>query len=154
MTGPIWGVRELDIRYKPLRLPMPVRSEINGPQEAARLAAAVLADVTVEKVIALHLTTKHTLIGVHVVSVGTLNASLVHPRDVFKAAFLANAAGLVLAHNHPSGDLTPSPEDQAVVSRLLQAGELLGVELLDAVIVTDPSEGGAYYSFKEAGALR
>ncbi len=67
---------------------------------------------------------------------------------------LANAAGLVLAHNHPSGDPTPSPDDRALVSRLLQAGELLGVELLDALIVTDPSDGGAYYSFREAGALR
>jgi len=154
MTGPIWGVRELDIRYKPLRLPLAVRSEISGPHEAARLAAAVLADVTVEKVIALHLTAKHTLIGVHVVSVGTLTAALVHPRDVFKAAFLANAAGLILCHNHPSGDPTPSLDDQAVVSRLFQAGELLGVELLDAVIVIDPCEGGSYYSFKDAGALR
>ena len=154
MTGPSWGVRELDIRYKPLRLPMPVRSEISGPHEAARLAAAVLADVTVEKVIALHLTAKHTLIGVHVVSVGTLTAALVHPRDVFKAAFLANAAGLILCHNHPSADPTPSLDDQAVVSRLFQAGELLGVELLDAVIVSDPCEGSVYYSFKEAGTLR
>jgi DNA repair protein RadC len=154
MTGPIWGVRELDIRYKPLRLPMPVRSDINGPHDAARLAAAVLADVTVEKVIALHVNTKHQLIGVHVVSVGTLNEALVHPRDVFKGAFLANAAGLIVCHNHPSGDPTPSPDDRALVSRLRQAGELLGVELLDALIVVDPSEGGAYYSFKEAGALR
>jgi DNA repair protein RadC len=73
---------------------------------------------------------------------------------VFKGALLANAAGLILAHNHPSGDPTPSPDDRALVSRLLQAGELLGVELLDALNVVDPSEGGAYYSFKEAGALR
>ena len=154
MTGPVWGVRELDIRYKPLRLPIAVRSDISTPRDVARLVAAVLADVTVEKVIALHVTAAQTLIGVHVVSVGTLTAALVHPRDVFKAAFLANAAGLVLCHNHPSGDPMPSPEDRLVVSRLLQAGELLGVELLDAVIVIDPSEGGAYYSFKEMGTLR
>jgi hypothetical protein len=80
MTGTIGAVRELDIRYKPLRLPMPVRNDISGPREAARLAAAVLVDVTVEKVIALHVNTKHWLIGVQVVSVGTLNESLVHPR--------------------------------------------------------------------------
>ena len=154
MSGTIWGVRELDIRYKTLRLPMPFSGNVGNPCEAARLAAAVLADVTVEKVIALHVTTKQKLIGVHVVSVGTLDASLVHPREVFKAAFLANAAGLILAHNHPSGDPTPSPDDRALVSRLLHAGELLGVELLDALIVTDPSEDGGYYSFREAGALR
>jgi hypothetical protein len=65
MSGTIWGVRELDIRYKPLRLPMPVSCHVGNPCEAAQLAAAVLADVTVEKVIALHVTTKQKLIGVH-----------------------------------------------------------------------------------------
>lgn len=153
MTGTVQGVRELDIRYKPFRLPMPVSGNVGSPADAARLAAAVLADLTVEKVIALHLNTKQKLIGFHVVSMGTLNASLVHPREVFKAAFLSNAAGLILAHNHPSGDSTPSPDDRALVSRLQEAGQLLGVELLDALIVIDPSDGGAYYSFREAGAL-
>ena len=81
------------------------------------------------------------MIGVHVVSVGTLDASLVHPRDVFKAAVLSNASGLILAHNHPSGDPTPSGEDRALSDRLRQAGELLDVDLLDFVIVTDPAEG-------------
>lgn len=103
--------------------------------------------------IALHVNTKQKLIGVHVVSIGTLNASLVHPREVFKAALLTNAAGLILAHNHPSGDPTPSPDDRTLVSRLRQVGDILGVELLDALIVTDPMDGGAYYSFREAGVL-
>ena len=153
MTGTIQRVREIELRYKPLRLPFPVSGTVTGPAEAAKLAAAVLADATVEKVIALHLNTKHKLIGVHIVSVGTLDASLVHPREVFKAAFLANAAAFILAHNHPSGDPTPSRDDRALVSRLVEAGKLLGVELLDAVIVTDPVDGKAYYSFKQSGAL-
>ena len=93
-----------------------------GGYAAAWLAAAVLADVTVEKVIALHVTTKQKLIGVHVVSIGTLDASLVHPREVFKAALLTNAVGLILAHNHPSGDPTPRPDDRTLVSRLRQVG--------------------------------
>jgi DNA repair protein RadC len=118
---------------------VPVNGDVGTPRAAARLAAAVLAGLTVEQVIALH-----------VVSIGTLNASLVHPREVFKAALLTNAAGLILAHNHPSGDPTPSPDDRALVSRLRQAGDILGVELLDALIVTDPMDGGAYYSFREA----
>ena len=103
--------------------------------------------------LALHLNTKHRLIGVHVVSVGTLDASLVHPRDVFKAAYLSNASALILVHNHPSGDPTPSGEDRALSDRLRQAGELLGVTLLDFVIVTDPAEGFRYHSFKESGVL-
>ena len=83
----------------------------------------------------------------HVVSVGTLDASLVHPRAVFKAACLSNAAALVIAHNQPSGDPTPSGEDRGLCDRLRQAGELLGVGLLDFVIVTDPAEGFRYHSF-------
>ena len=84
---------------------------------------------------------------------GTLDASLVHPRDVYKAACLSNAAALIVAHNHPSGDPTPSGEDRALSDRLRQAGELLGVDLLDFVIVTDPIDGFRYYSFKESGLL-
>lgn len=146
-------VRELDVRYKPLRVALSVTGDVSTPAAVARLAAAVLAGLTVEHVIALHVNTKHTLIGAHVVSVGTLDASLVYPREVFQEALLTNAAGLILAHNHPSGDPTPSPDDRALVSRLRQAGALLGVELLDALIVTDPMDGGAYYSFREAGVL-
>ncbi len=153
MTPAIRRVRELVVSYKPLRVPLPVSGTASGPREAARLAAAVLADTTVEQVLALHFNTKHNLIGVHVVSVGTLDASLVHPREVFKAAYLSNASALILAHNHPSGDPTPSGEDRALSDRLRQAGELLGVTLLDFVIVTDPTEGLRYYSFKESGVL-
>jgi DNA repair protein RadC len=148
-------VRELVVSYTPIRLslPVPVTGRLMTPRDAAVLASALLADATVEKVLALHLTTKHELIGVHVVSTGTLDSSIVHPRDVFKAACLSNAAGLLLVHNHPSADPTPSPDDRALVARLHAAGELLGVELIDALIVTDPVDGLRYFSFKEAGML-
>ena len=95
------------VSYRPLRVPLPVNGTVSRPREAARLAAAVLAGTTVEHVLALHFDTKRRLIGVHVVSVGTLDASLVHPREVFKAAYLSNASALILAHNHPSGDPCP-----------------------------------------------
>ena len=143
-------VRELEIRYKPTRVTLPIAGRVTRPLDAARLASALLGDSSVEKVLALHLTTKNALIGVHVVSVGTLDGSLVHPRDVFKAACLSNAAGLILAHNHPSGDPTPSQDDRDLVARLRRAGELLGVDLLDSIIVTDTDR---YYSFKAAGVL-
>ncbi len=143
-------VRELEVRYRPLRVALPVSGRVTTPRDAARLTSALLGDSSVEKVLALHLTTKHALIGVHVVSVGTLDGSLVHPRDVFKAACLSNAAGLILAHNHPSGDPTPSQDDRDLVARLHRAGELLGVDLLDSIIVTDTDR---YYSFKAAGVL-
>ena len=153
MAPTVQRVRELVVSYRPFRVKMPVEGTVSGPQDAVKLASAILAGADVERVLALHFSTKHRLIGVHVVSVGTLDAALVSPRDTFKAAFLSNAAALVIAHNHPSGDPTPSGEDRALCERLRQAGELLGVTLLDFVIVTDPAEGFRYYSFKEAGVL-
>ena len=92
---------------------------------------------------------KNRVLGFEVVSVGTLSASLVHPREVFKAAILANAAAIVVAHNHPSGDPTPSAEDRAITQRLKQAGELLGVRVLDHVVLG----ADRYYSFVDAGEL-
>ena len=92
-------VRELEIRYKPVRVALPVSGSVTQPHDAALLASALLEDSTVERVLSLHFTTKHRLIGVHVVSVGSLDASLVHPRAVFQAALLSNAAALILVHS-------------------------------------------------------
>jgi len=153
MTPTVQRVRELVVSYRPFRCQLPVEGQVSSPRDAAKLAGALLAGADVERVLALHFNTKHRLIGGHVVSVGTLDASLVHPRDVFKAACLSNASALIVAHNHPSGDPTPSGEDRALSDRLRQAGELLGVDLLDFVIVTDPAEGFKYYSFQESGVL-
>jgi DNA repair protein RadC len=82
------------------------------------------------------------------ISVGTLSASLVHPREVFKPAIRASAAGVVLAHNHPSGRVEPSREDREVTSRLTGAAEIIGIEVLDHVIL-----GDGYFSMKEHGML-
>lgn len=92
---------------------------------------------------------RHKAIGLEEVSVGTVTASLVHPREVFKAAYLANATGLILIHNHPSGDPTPSPEDREITTRLKEAGKLLGVNVLDHVIFGRE----CFYSFADHGAL-
>jgi len=80
---------------------------------------------------------KNRALGFHIVSVGTLTASLVHPLEVFKLAILANVAAIIVVHNHPSGDPTPSAEDVAITQRLRQAGELLGIRVLDHVVVGD-----------------
>ncbi len=89
---------------------------------------------------------RHRLIAAEEVSVGTLTASLVHPREVFRDAIRNAAAAIVLVHNHPSGDPGPSAEDRAVTRRLRSAGELLGIRVLDHVIVADRG----YFSFREA----
>ncbi len=96
------------------------------------------------------LNNKNKIIGIHTVTVGTLDASLTHPREIFKAAFLANAASIVLAHNHPSGDPAPSAEDHTVTRQLRDAGALLGIEVHDHIVLGDAPR---YYSFAEAGAL-
>ena len=141
-------VRELEIRYTPRRLTLPFPGRVSSPAEAARLAAVLVGGAPVEKVVGLHFTTRRTLIGLHIVSIGTLDEALVHPRSVFQAALLTNAASLIVAHNHPSGDPTPSTQDRALGDRLRQAGDLLGVTLDDFLIVTD---GPGYFSERESG---
>jgi DNA repair protein RadC len=100
-----------------------------------------------EKFYAIHLDTKNQVIGIDEVSSGTLNQSLLHPREVFKSAILNSAAAIILAHNHPSGDTLPSQDDRITVGRLYQCGELLGIEVFDSLIIGHD----CYYSAKESG---
>ncbi|EMI52466.1 DNA repair protein RadC [Rhodopirellula sallentina SM41] len=86
--------------------------------------------------------TKHRPLSIEVCTVGTLDASLVHPREVFKAAIVAGATAVLLMHNHPSGDPTPSREDKAVTDRLEEVGKLIGITVLDHIVVGD-DEGGS-----------
>jgi DNA repair protein RadC len=95
-----------------------------------------------EMFVVLLLDGKNQVLGFNVVSIGSLTAALVHPREVFKPAILANAAVVILIHGHPSGDPEPSPEDRALTERLEHAGELLGIRVLDHIILGD----GAYRS--------
>jgi len=94
---------------------------------------------------------KNKVIGLNTVSVGSLTASICHPREVFKAAILANAAAVILGHNHPSGDPQPSQEDRVLTARLAAAGQLLGIEVLDHIIVGDGTEH--FFSFADVGML-
>jgi DNA repair protein RadC len=103
-----------------------------------------------EEFYALYLNTKNEVIGIQMISRGSLNASLVHPREVFKGALLANASCLILAHNHPSGDTQPSNADKTVTETLVGAGKLLDVQILDHVIV---GSSGNYFSFRDSSLL-
>ena len=94
---------------------------------------------------------KNRVTAVHLVSQGSLSQSIVHPRETFKSAVLANAAAVILVHNHPSGDVTPSREDAEITRRLKEAGELLGIRVLDHLIVD--TESGHYTSFTSQGLL-
>lgn len=108
-----------------------------------------LAQEAKENFVALHLDTKNRIICFDRVSIGSLSASIVHPREVYKAALLSSAAAVLFIHNHPSGDTSPSREDIEMTQRLKDAGELLGIRVLDHLIVGE--EG--YYSFANNGIL-
>ena len=114
-------VRELRLVYSRSRNPAGPSPQVGRPADAVALLRERLEAEAVEVSIALLLDTKHQLIAVHEVGRGTLDRCPVHPRDVFKAALLANAAAVIVGHNHPSGDPTPSPDDVALCDRLRQA---------------------------------
>jgi len=125
--------------------------KINGARMVYDLLQAIgLHEKAGEEFHSFYLDTKHQVIGMEMISKGTLNASLVHAREVFKGALLANAHALILAHNHPSGDVEPSSADKKVTAMLVDAGKLLDVKILDHVIIG--SKGG-YFSFQEASLI-
>src|SRR6187401_2222570 len=111
------------------------RVQIKSARDAAELLVPEFGALPVEQFGVLLLDTKHRVVRTTRLSVGTLDASIVHPREVFRAATAAGVAALVLFHNHPSGDPTPSADDVALTRRLVRAGELMGIAVLDHVIV-------------------
>ena len=119
-------------------------------ESVAKLLRPHLEDEMQERFIALLLNGKHRVMGFAEVSRGTLTASLVHPREVFAPALREQAAAIIVAHNHPSGDPEPSCEDIEVTRRLSEAGKILGVPLLDHIIV---GEGGSFASLRESVGL-
>jgi DNA repair protein RadC len=144
-------LRELQIAYRTVPgTPTGARPQIRTARDAVAVVGPLLAGRVVEHFGVLSLDTRHRVVAWDVVSVGTLDATLVHPREVFLTAILQHAAAIIVVHNHPSGDPTPSPDDIALGKRLKQCGQLLGIDLLDCLIVAD---GGAYVTLREAGAL-
>ncbi len=121
---------------------------VTSPQEAYLLVAD-MAELRKEHFRCLYLDARRRLLSSETISIGTLTASLVHPREVFQPAVARSAASVLVAHNHPSGDPEPSAEDLALTRRLRQAGDILGIELVDHLVVGR----GAYVSLKELGYL-
>ena len=130
------------------RVRNPGRPVISSPEDVDGLLRGRIANLDRENFVVVLLNTKNEVLGFPTVSVGTLSASLVHPREVFKPAIRASAAGVVLAHNHPSGRVGPSREDREVTRRLKESSEIIGIEVLDHVIL-----GDGYFSMKEHGIL-
>lgn len=125
------------------------RCEVHSPADVARWCGPVLRDLVVEEFHLLTLDTQHRITRDLLITRGTLTSSLVHPREVFRAAIAEVAAGIIVVHNHPSGNPTPSADDRAVTRQLAEAGRLLDVPVYDHVIIG----GDGYFSFAEAGQL-
>jgi DNA repair protein RadC len=123
--------------------------DINDPEAVVRAIRASIKDKAKEHFKLILLNPRSKIIGISTISIGTLNASLVHPREVFKDAISHNAASVVLAHNHPSGDPEPSEDDITITKRLIEAGRILGVEVTDHIVI---SKSG-FFSFKEKNLI-
>ena len=134
-------VRESSILYE--------RRIIRSPQDAYDLFKSFLEDKDREHFIVVSLDTKNQPVSINICHIGSLNASIVSPREVMKSAILSSAASIMVAHNHPSGETTESREDVEVTKRLAEAGKLMGIELLDHIIIGD----GKYNSLKEKGVI-
>lgn len=117
---------------------------LTSPEEVAEVLREYYATADREQFVVMCLNSKNKLICINVVSVGSIMSSMAHPREIFKPAILSNAAAVIVAHNHPSGDTTPSGEDKSLTDNVVKAGVILGIPVLDHIII-----GDNYYSFKE-----
>ena len=126
---------------------VPPSSPLNTSLTAATVLRPLFAGLDREQFLVCGLDAKHGIIGVNIVSIGSLTLAIIHPREVFKPLILMNACAWICAHNHPSGDPTPSPEDRVLTSRLKQGADLLGISLLDHLVLTDER----CYSFADQG---
>jgi len=135
-------VRERTISIEP-------RPSIHNPDDVVAILQDELLNADREKLVCIALNAKNSVIGINIVSVGTLTSSLASGREIFKSAILLNAASIVLSHNHPSGDSAPSREDILMTERISKAGEILGIKLLDHIIIAEQGN----FSFSQAGRL-
>ena len=135
-------IREIEYSYDK-------RPKISGMDDVIKAVKPMIADPNKEFFIALFLNTKNGIIKQEIISIGSLSANVVHPREVFRTACVVSASSIIVAHNHPSGDPAPSREDIEITKKLAEAGKMIGIELLDHVILGQDRN----YGFKESGML-
>jgi DNA repair protein RadC len=130
------------------------KQKIDSPELVNELVGPEMRRLRKESLRVVLLDTRYHLIRVEEVSIGSVNESIAHPRDVFRPALVSSAYAVIVVHNHPSGDASPSQTDNSLTRRLAEAAELLQIKLLDHIIIGAPTEGSpGYFSFKEAGVL-
>jgi len=123
--------------------------KIDGAKDIAKLFIPELNNLKKEHFIGIYLDSRKKIIKEEIIFIGTLNSSLVHPREIFKVAIEEGAAAIILIHNHPSADINPSDEDIKITKELMEAGDIMGIEVLDHIIIG----GNKYFSFVEKGVL-
>jgi DNA repair protein RadC len=156
VTSPIKSIRFRQIRAvyelmevrEDLAAYLPPDRRYTSPEQISKIFSFLLTEAK-EYFFTMHMDGKNRISCIDCVSVGSLNQSIVHPREVFKTALLSSAAAIILVHNHPTGDPSPSSEDIAITRRLKESGEIIGIKVLDHVIVGK----GEYLSFVERGLL-
>ena len=130
------------------------KPKIDSPELVNELVGPEMRRLRKESLRVILLDTRYHLIRVEEVSIGSVNESIAHPRDIFRPAVVSSAYAVIVVHNHPSGDPSPSQTDHSLTRRLVEAAELLQIKLLDHIIIGAPAEGSpGYFSFKEAGVL-
>lgn len=131
-----------------------VRQKLDSPELIYDLMAAEMRALHKESLRVILLDTRYRLLRMEEISLGSVNESIAHPRDVFRPAVISSAYAVIVVHNHPSGDASPSQTDYSLTRRLAEAAELLQIKLLDHIIIGAPGDQKAgYFSFKEAGVL-
>jgi DNA repair protein RadC len=130
------------------------KQKIDSPELVNELVGPEMRRLRKESLRVILLDTRYHLIRVEEVSIGSVNESIAHPRDIFRPALVSSAYAVIVVHNHPSGDASPSQTDHSLTRRLAEAAELLQIKLLDHIIIGAPADGSpGYFSFKEAGVL-
>jgi len=140
-------IAAMELGRRVSRLQLEERYTIRSPEDGANYVMEDMRFLSQEHFVCLYLNTKNQVLHRQTVFVGSLNASIVHPREVFREAFRRSAASLICFHNHPSGDPTPSREDIEVTKRLAECGKMLGIDMLDHIIIGDQK----FISLKEKG---
>ena len=140
------------MNYQAIKIKLPLRvKEVSGVQikthsDVAKYCAD-MREMAQESVQVLTLDTKHKIVNRHLITLGLANSSLLHAREVFRAAIADNAVAIILVHNHPSGDATPSAEDIQITRKMIEAGKIIGINVIDHIIIGDP-----IFSMRESGA--
>jgi DNA repair protein RadC len=143
-------IREVVIQFKPLDTE---RIKVDNPERVSAFVQEKIGNDARESFILLCIGNKNEIVSYSVISVGTITEAIVHPREVFLPAIMTKASGVIVAHNHPSGSNLPSRQDIETTKRLVEAGKVIGIQLVDHIIVGFNDNYGNYYSMKENGYI-